>query len=156
MKIFFIILFISINAAADCDAPDLRFKDHVGSIHQFSIISFMEGEKELKTHKNSTLFVLGDYTFSLTPEKNQKQIPKKVDVTKTVSDKISASFRSSPNYLDGIKQSFELVSTQGLDLNGDTKADVVIFEVSPGANVYSGAIAIINGELFTLIKPSCY
>ena len=156
MKSFLLLLFLSIISEADCPAPDLLFSKYEGSIHQFIITSVMEVPEDMKSKEGVYLFPIGDYTFLLKPDLKQKFVPQKVEVSKLVSRKISSSFKSSPHYLDGIKQTFELISTEGLDLDGDKNSDVVLFQVSPGGNVYSGAVLIKGKEFFTLIEPSCY
>ncbi|NIW00457.1 hypothetical protein GWN26_15550, partial [Candidatus Saccharibacteria bacterium] len=59
-------------------------------------------------------------------------------------------------YLGPEEQVFTLYEIEAFDLSGDSKENLILFNVSPGANVYSGAIGVINGEWKTLVNPICY
>jgi hypothetical protein len=54
------------------------------------------------------------------------------------------------------RKAVSISSIEVYDLTGDSKEDFILFKVSPGANVYSGAVGIIDGAWKILIKPACY
>ena len=73
-----------------------------------------------------------------------------------ISKKLLDNFVTSIHYLDQIKQVFTVFDIEAYDLTGDSKEDLILFNVSPGANVYSGAIGIVDGTWKMLISPTCY
>jgi hypothetical protein len=155
--IFLVLLLSSNHAIADCSAPDLTFEQHDGNLFGFKVTKLWDESEADNINKNyDTLIKFGDYSF-LISAKNTDKTPIKLNVElSNISKKLLNHFITSPHYLNPEKQVFTVAGIEAYDLSGDTKEDLILFNVSPGANVYSGAVGIIDGTWKTLIKPTCY
>jgi len=153
--VFLVLLLSSDHAIADCSAPDLAFERHNGKISGFKIIKLWDESEGRNLDKNhDTLIKFGDYDFLLSAE-DRKPVKLNIDTTH-ISQKLLANFRNSPDYLNSEKLTFRVSDIEAYDLSGDSKENLVLFNVSSGANVYSGAVGIIDGTWKTLIDPTCY
>jgi hypothetical protein len=150
-------LLIPTYVLADCDAPSLSFKKHSGVICGFKVTKLYNDEDLKKERKTKDIVIkFGDYQFLMSP-KSSKSKPQKVKFdVKSVSKKLLDNFKSGEFYLGSEKQLFSIKDIDAYDLNGDFKADLIFFDVSPGANVYSGVVGIIGKQWVTLIEPTCH
>ncbi len=155
--ILLVLFFSSNHTVVDCSAPDLTFDDHDGNLFGFKITKLWDESETNQINKNNdTLIKFGDYHFLLSAIDTEKR-PTKLDVEiSDISTKLLNNFITSVHYLSPLKQVFTVSSIEAYDLSGDSKEDLILFDVSPGANVYSGAVGIVDGNWKTLIKPSCY
>ena len=155
--IFLVLLLSSNHAIADCSAPDLTFEQHDGNLFGFKVTKLWDESEADNINKNhDTLIKFGDYSF-LISAKNTDKTPVKLNVElSNISKKLLNHLITSPHCLNPEKQVFTVSGIEVYDLSGDTKEDLILFNVSPGANVYSGAVGIIDGTWKTLIKPTCY
>lgn len=152
-----LVLFNSFICRAECDAPALNLKLQKGEIYGFSVIKLWGNESDPKVSSSDTKISFGDYEFLFTAIKSQQTKPKEVKIDKEdVSKKLLKVFKPGTHYLGKEKQRFSITNIQGIDLQDKGSADVILFEVSPGANAYSGAIGILNGNWVEIIQPSCY
>lgn len=159
MKYVFVLIFIlsGFYCRADCDAPALSLEVHKKEVYGFEILKLLGNENDPKMSSGDTKIPFGDYEFLFKATRENLPKPKEVRVGKEDAlKKILKAFKSSPHYLGKEKQQFSVTNMQGIDLQGKGNADIILFEVSPGANSYSGAIGIINGKWFAIIPPRCY
>lgn len=149
------VLFNFAVAHADCDAPALDLNSMQTELHGFKVIKVWDDTLN-KVEPNDTSIHFGDYSFIFRPV-SSKLKPKEIKIDPSdFTKKLSKLFKSSPHYLDKVKQEFKIISTKGIELAGKGSVDILLFEVTSGANVYSGAIGITKGEWVEIIKPSCY
>lgn len=141
---------------ADCDAPELAFEKIRGSTSGFTVKQLWEIPEDPQKQNHDTEIHFGDHRFLFVPDSKTAMKPRKVTVDVTTSKKITSAFKSGEHYLDGIKQKFRLISMEGFDVNGDSKADIILFEVSPGGNAYVGAVGVTAKGLVTMVTPSCF
>ncbi len=152
---FLTLLFLTNPAFADCSAPELAFEKHNGNILGFKVIKLWEAPDHINPHQD-TLVKFGDYGFLISAVDTDRQ-PIKLNIEASrISEKILSNLKRSPYYLDPEEQVFTIYEIEAFDLSGDSKENLILFNVSPGANVYSGAIGVINGEWKTLVNPICY
>jgi len=154
---FLVLLFSNNLAIADCSAPDLAFEKHDGNILGFKITKLWDESEAVNINKDhDTLIKFGDYSF-LVSAKNTDRSPIKLNTEiSKISMKLLNNLKTSPHHLNPEEQVFTISDIIAYDLSGDSKENLILFNVSPGANVYSGAVGIIDGEWKTLIKPTCY
>ena len=155
--IFLVLLLSSNPAIADCSAPDVTLEQHDGNLLGFKVTKLWDESEADNINKNhDTLIQFGDYFF-LISAKNTDKKPVKLDVEiSNISKKLLNHFIKSPYDLNPKKQVYTVSGIEAYDLSGDAKTDLILFNVSPGVNVYSGAVGIIDGTWKTLIKPTCY
>lgn len=156
--IAFLFLIFAYNLAiADCSAPELVFKKHDGDILGFTIIKLWDDPELVNINKDhDTLIKFGDYSFLvIAKDKGRRPIKLNIEISK-ISEKLLNNFKRSPHYLNHEEPAFTVSDIETYDLSGDSRENLILFNVSPGANVYSGAVGIIDGEWKTLIKPTCY
>ena len=154
--LFVLIIYIN-HAIADCSAPDLTLEQHDGNLFGFKVTKLWdESGADHINKENDTIIKFGDYSFLISAENTDKR-PTKLDVEiSNISKNLLNHFITSPHYLSPEKQFFTVSGIEVYDLSGDSKEDLILFNVSPGANVYSGAVGIVDGTWKTLIKPTCY
>jgi hypothetical protein len=155
--LFILLLHLYSQAVADCSAPDLTFEIHNGPFLNFKITKLWD-ESQINGKKNArdTLIKFGDYNF-LVSAQGTTNVPTKLNVNVSdITKRLLNNFKSSEYSPYPNKQIFTVSEIEAYDLTGDSKEDLIIFNVSPGANVYSGAVGILKGSLKTLIKPTCY
>jgi hypothetical protein len=150
-------LLIPTYVLADCDAPSLSFKKHNGVIYGFKVTKVYDDENLKKERKaGDTVIEFGDYQFLMSP-KSSKSKPQKVEIdVKSVSKKLLDNLKAGEFYIGSEKQVFSINDIVAYDLNDDFMADIIFFDVSPGANVYSGVVGIIGKQWVTLVEPMCY
>ena len=159
MKLFaaLLITFNTVFCFADCDAPALDLKSQTNEVQGFKVLKLWENENDPKVSSADTKIRFGDNDFLFTSTQSKKVKPKVIKVDKDdLTKKLLKVLKTSPHYLEKEKQQFSILSILGIDLKGQESLDVILFEVSPGANSYTGAIGIINGEWVKLIQPMCY
>ena len=154
---FLLLLFSNNLAIADCSAPELAFEKHVGNILGFKIIKLWDDSETVNINKNiDTLIKFGDYRFLVSAkDTDRRPIKLTIEISK-ISEKLLNNLGRSPHYINPEEQVFTVSEIEAYDLSGDSKEDLILFNVSPGANVYSGAVGIIDGEWKTIINPACY
>ena len=157
MIVLLVLLFSTNNAIADCSAPELAFELHDGNISGFRIVKLLDESEAGNINKDhDTLIQYGDYTYLVTAEDADKR-PTRLNIhLPDISRTLLNNLQTSPHYLGVEKQIFTVSGIEVYDLSGDAEEDLILFNVSPGANVYSGAVGVIDGAWKTLIKPSCY
>ena len=150
------LFFLCSSVHADCDAPALQFPVRSEAIFGFKVAKLSGTEDDPKPGKSDSLVKFGDYTVLFSPlSPGKKPVPVKFS-NEEIKKKLLANFKSGPNYLEKEKQKFTITDIQGFDLNGDSKPDVFLFGVSPGANVYTGVVGIIDSAWVTLVEPMCF
>lgn len=154
---FLVLLFLNNLAIADCSAPELAFKKHDGNILGFKIIKLWDESEAVNINKDiDTLIKFGDYWF-LVSAKNTDRRPIKLNIEiLKILEMLLNNLKRSPHHLNNEEQVFTVSDIEAYDLSGDSKENLIFFNVSPGANVYSGAVGIIDGEWKTIINPTCY
>jgi hypothetical protein len=144
-------------ALADCDAPGLSFPPARGSLHGFTVTRLPgQGGPGAAAGPTHTVFRFGDDTFSLARAPGVAE-PRRVAldapaVTRQLGEHLVAGAFAPA----GEVPRFRVSTLAGFDLDGDAAADLIFFAVSPGANVYSGAVGILGLQWFTVVEPSCY
>ena len=159
-RIAVLIVLFSMNVSlsyADCSAPDLSLRKHSGLLHGFKVTKiWFRDDVDKKKITGDTVIKFGDYYFLLAPENTTiKPVKLDTDVSK-IEMKLLDSFKSSEHYHGTEEQIFSVHDISIYDLTGDKKADLILYLVSPGANMYSGAVGIVNDEWVMLIKPMCF
>lgn len=156
LTVLFILLFSS-SAYSDCTAPDLKFAKHTGEIQGFKVVKLWDKlEKDELAKPGDTFIEYGSYGYLLSPVNSGRKV-KKLDVdTGEIKDLLLGNLIRGEFYLDPMEQTYEVLNIIVYDLSENAKPDLVLFQVSPGANVYSGAVGIIAGEWKTLVTPMCY
>ncbi len=148
-------IFLASHLHADCEAPALKFPQYSEKLLGFELLN-LSGDKELQVQlkRGAVILPVGDFGFALfkKPKPQLKEIKAGVEISKRILN----NFKSSEFYMGAEKQVFNLVKARAYDLDGNGDMDLILFAVSPGANTYTGAIAIVNHEWHTLIAPSCY
>ena len=104
----------------------------------------------------SSTISFGDYFYSLVPE-GASPPPRKVPVDeRLVRNRVLDSLVSGEFYLGGEKQVFAVSNVEAYDLDSHPDADLIFFEVSPGANVYAGIVGVVDGQWVVVQDPSCH
>ena len=152
---FLTLILLTSLVNADCSAPELAFEKHDGNILGFKVIKLWEAPDHINPHQD-TLVKFGDYDFLISAIETDRQ-PIKLNIEASrISEKILSNLKRSPSYLYPEGTVLTLYEIEAFDLSGDSKENLILFNVSPGANVYSGAIGVIDGEWKTLVNPICY
>ena len=155
--VLLVVLFSSTLAIADCSAPDLALEKHDGNVLGFKVLKLWDDSKGRNIDKNyDTLIKFVDYDF-LISAKDKGRKPTKLNIeTTNISKMLLDKFKTSTHHQTPKEQTFTVSGIEAYDLSGDSKENLLLFNVSPGANVYSGAIGIVNGEWKTLVEPTCF
>jgi hypothetical protein len=144
-------------ALADCDAPALSLENHDSAIHGTSVRKLHDGET-LAPHAGAadSIITFGDYQWRLSTAPGGTEPVYMGFASKSTGKQLAESLVTGEFYLGTEEQAFVITDTAAYDLDGDAREDLIFFDVSTGANVYSGVVGIVGGRWVILIQPTCY
>lgn len=145
--------------SADCTAPALSLKQHDGLLYGFRVERLQVFDDisaaERKDDRDTLIKSQGDYVL-LAPLETQ-HCPVKVAVdAEQVIKQLTGYLQFHEYALAGSESPVRESWISGYDLTGDFRGDLILFHVTPGANVYLGAIGFVDGGWVQVIAPTCY